>query len=83
VLGTRSDVAPSGIRVDPAELRFRRGKRVITRKELADKAGVACSTCYALERGTQRTCRPETIRKIAAALSIRPERLVAVERRPR
>jgi len=72
-----------GIRINPIELCYLREKRVLTRRELADKAGVARSTYYALERGTQRTCRPETIRKIGAALSIRPERLVSVERRPR
>jgi len=53
---TRGD----GIPVDADALRRWREKRVLTRMELAQKAGVGKSCYYAVESGSQRTCRPET-----------------------
>ena len=71
-----------GVRIRREELRYQREKRILSRRALARKARVAQSTYYALEAGYQVRARPETIRKIAAALGCKPAALVAVERRP-
>lgn len=70
------------MKVNPIELKYWREKSVLTRAELAEKAGIARSTYYAIERGSQPTARAQTIRKIAAALEITPDKLVEVIRPP-
>ena len=69
-----------GIRVDTTELRYQRQRRLLTRRELAQEAGVAHSTLANLESGFARYARPETIRKLAAVLRVNPQILVDVER---
>lgn len=68
------------MKINPIELRYWRERRVLTRIELAKLAGVSRSTYYPLERGSQPTARPETVRKIARALNVEPEKLVDVKR---
>lgn len=69
-----------GVSVNRQELRYWRERRILSRRELADSAKVSRTTYYALENGTQQTCRTETIRRLANALSIKPEKLVEVHR---
>ena len=49
-------------------------------KELAQEAGIAASTYYALESGYNEYARPETIRKVAAVQRVKPRVLVDAER---
>lgn len=51
-----------------------RETRALSRKDLADKAGVNESTIYRAERGETRL-RPSTIRKLAKALDVEPDEL--------
>lgn len=53
-----------------------RETRALSRKDLADKAGVNESTIYRAERGETRL-RPSTIRKLAEALGIEPDELTS------
>jgi transcriptional regulator with XRE-family HTH domain len=69
-----------GIRIDATELRYQRLKRVLTCRELAQEAGVAYSTLANLESGFAQYARPETIRKLARVLRVKPQSLVDVER---
>ena len=61
--------------INNEKLRELRQKKLLTQAELAEMAGVRSATIADLERGKHRP-RPSTIRKIAAALGIRPEALV-------
>jgi len=69
-----------GIRINAGELRYQREKRVLSCKELAQEAGIAASTYYALESGYNEYAGPETIRKLAAVLRVKPQVLVDMER---
>lgn len=51
-----------------------RETRALSRKDLADKAGVNESTIYRAERGETRL-RPSTIRKLAEAFGVEPDEL--------
>lgn len=53
-----------------------RETRALSRKDLADKAGVNESTIYRAERGETRL-RPSTIRKLAEALGVEPDELTS------
>lgn len=68
------------MKINPVELRYWRETRVLTRAELADKAGISRSTYYPLERGSRPTAQAETVRKIAAALGVSPTKLVDVRK---
>ena len=70
----------SGIRIDAAELRRAREARVLSRRELAERAGVAVQTVHYFESGGYERALPATIRKLAAALNVPPDTLVNVER---
>ena len=72
-----------GVPINRVELVYRREKAVLSPKELAEKAGVAETVVYGLEAGYFSHARPSTVRKLAAALSIKADRLVDVQRRPR
>ena len=61
--------------VDVARLRELRRRRVLTLKELAEKAGVGRNTIWRLEHGVM-GAQPRTIRKLAKALNVEPEELV-------
>ncbi len=58
----------------PALLELRR-RRVLSQRELAEKAGIATSTLVYLEKN-QREANFKTIRKLATALGVEPEELV-------
>jgi len=53
-----------------------RETRALSRKDLADKAGVNESTIYRAERGETRL-RPSTIRKLAEAFGVEPDELTS------
>jgi transcriptional regulator with XRE-family HTH domain len=52
-----------------------RESRVLSRKELAEQSRVDKSTIYRAERGQTRL-RPSTVRKLAQALGVPPDKLV-------
>lgn len=60
------------------KLRELRRRRVLTLEELAQKAGVGRNTVWRLEHGVM-GAQPRTIRKLARALGVEPEELVAGE----
>ena len=62
--------------VDAVKLRELRRRRVLTLEELAEKADVGRNTIWRLEHGVM-GAQPRTIRKLAKALDVKPEELVA------
>ncbi len=60
------------------KLRELRRRRVLTLEELAQKAGVGRNTVWRLEHEIM-GAQPRTIRKLAKALGVEPEELVAGE----
>ncbi len=58
------------------KLRELRRRRVLTLEELAEKANVGRNTIWRLEHGVM-GAQPRTIRKLAKALGVDPEELVA------
>ncbi len=62
--------------VDAVKLRELRRRRVLTLEELAEKADVGRNTIWRLEHGVM-GAQPRTIRKLAKALGVEPEDLVA------
>ena len=62
--------------VDAVKLRKLRRRRVLTLEELAEKAGVGRNTIWRLEHSVM-GAQPRTIRKLAKALGVEPEDLVA------
>lgn len=60
------------------KLRELRRRRVLTLRELEEESGVSYNTIWRLENG-HNDARPSTIRKLATALGVEPEELVAVE----
>ena len=62
--------------VDAVKLRELRRRRVLTLEELAEKADVGRNTIWRLEHGVM-GAQPRTIRKLAKALDVEPEELVA------
>jgi transcriptional regulator with XRE-family HTH domain len=62
--------------VDAMKLRELRRRRVLTLEELAEKADVGRNTIWRLEHRVM-GAQPRTIRKLAKALDVEPEELVA------
>ncbi len=58
------------------KLKELRRRRVLTMEELADKAGVGRNTIWRLEHGVM-GAQPRTVRKLAAALGVEAEELIA------
>ncbi len=56
-------------------LRALRRQRVLTLRELEERSGVAYNTIWHLENG-KRGAQPRTLRKLAEALGVEPEKLV-------
>ena len=69
-IGTTSDME-----VDVEKLRALRTQRVLTLRELGEKAGVSKDTIWRLEHGHS-GAYPSTIRKLARALGVEPSELV-------
>jgi transcriptional regulator with XRE-family HTH domain len=61
--------------VDVTKLKALREERVLSQRELARMAGLVQMTVWRLENG-YRDARPGTIRKIAAALGVKPKELL-------
>jgi DNA-binding Xre family transcriptional regulator len=73
VLGYRIRKIPKGVEVtiDGTKLRDRRYERFLNAKELAERAGLNPWTVHKLESGNYPAGnRPDTVRKIAAALEV-------------
>jgi len=64
------------VEVNAVKLKELRRRRVLTLEELAEKAGVGRNTIWRLEHGVM-GAQPRTIRKLAKALDVEPEDLVA------
>ena len=67
----------SYVEVDARKLRTLRRKRVLTLRELSEKAGVSKDTISRIER--EGTAYPATIRKLAKALDVDASELVSKE----
>jgi transcriptional regulator with XRE-family HTH domain len=67
----------SFVEVDARKLRTLRRKRVLTLRELSEKAGVSKDTISRIER--EGTAYPATIRKLAQALDVDASELVSEE----
>ena len=65
------------VEVDAKKLRALRKKRVLTLRELGEKAGISKDTISRIER--EGTAYPATIRKLAEALDVEPPELVPEE----
>lgn len=65
-----------GLNVTNIRLKYWRKRRVLTIAELAAKADVTPQTIVTIEKGRNPNARPETLRKLAGALSIGIEELV-------
>lgn len=65
------------VEVDAKKLRALRKKRVLTLRELGEKAGISKDTISRIER--EGTAYPATIRKLAEALEVEPSELVPEE----
>ena len=65
----------SVMEVDVAKLRALREERVMTLRELGNKAGVSKDTIWRLEPGRS-GAYPSTIRKLARALEVEPRELI-------
>lgn len=63
------------VQVDGKALREERKKRLLSVRQLAKLVGISPDTVNGLELG-KRNAQPETVRKIASALRIKPERLI-------
>ena len=61
--------------VDVDKLRALREERVMTLRELGNKAGVSKDTIWRLEHGRS-GAYPSTIRKLAQALEVEPRELI-------
>ena len=54
-----------------------RRRKVLTLRELEEVSGVSYATVWRLESGRATEARPSTIRKLARALGVEPEELIA------
>ena len=70
------DVMP---RISGDRLRKVRGKRLLSQRELAERAGLSPTTILKLESGRVDEPHPRTIRKLADALEVDPAELVREE----
>ena len=65
----------SVVEVDVDKLKTLREERVMTLRELGEKAGVSKDTIWRLEHGRS-GAYPSTIRKLAQALDVEPRELI-------
>ena len=63
-------------RISGDSLRRVRDKRLLSQRELADKAGLSPTTILKLETGKVDDPHPRTVRKLAEALDVDPGELV-------
>jgi transcriptional regulator with XRE-family HTH domain len=69
-----------GVPIDGAQLKRLRLGRVISRRQLAETAGVGYSTLANVESGFKARLHPETVQRIASALRVKPRTLVDLEK---
>lgn len=65
--------------VDVAKVKELRRERVMSLRELAERASVSKDTIWRLESGTSTNAHPSTIRKLAKALEVEPKELTGME----
>jgi transcriptional regulator with XRE-family HTH domain len=75
-VGTILDVMP---RISGDRLRKVRDRRLLSQRELAERAGLSPTTILKLESGRVDEPHPRTIRKLADALEVDPAELVGGE----
>lgn len=63
-------------RISGEKLRGVRDRRLLSQRELAEKAGLSPTTILKLETGKVDDPHPRTIRKLARALEVDPSELV-------
>lgn len=63
------------------QLRRLREQNALSRKDLAEIAGVDESTIYRLENGRSRKAMPKTVRQLARALGVEPRVLLSEQTR--
>jgi DNA-binding XRE family transcriptional regulator len=63
--------------IDGSEVRRLRRQLGLSQKSLADQAHVGATTIVRLEQQDRTPCRPWTLARIAAALEIRPDAIIA------
>jgi len=63
------------------QLRRLREQNALSRKDLAEIAGVDESTIYRLENGRSRKAMPKTVRQLARALGVKPRVLLSEQTR--
>lgn len=63
------------------QLRRLREQNALSRKDLAEIAGVDESTIYRLENGRSRKAMPRTVRQLAKALGVEPQVLLSEQTR--
>jgi transcriptional regulator with XRE-family HTH domain len=61
------------------ELRRLRQERVLSLRELGDRANVTQDNVWKIERGITRRPHPKTIRKLAEALGVEPKALLRTD----
>jgi transcriptional regulator with XRE-family HTH domain len=66
-------------RISGDRLRKVRDKRLLSQRELAERAGLSPTTILKLESGRVDEPHPRTIRKLAEALEVDPDELVRGE----
>jgi transcriptional regulator with XRE-family HTH domain len=65
--------------VNVTKVKQLRTERVMSLRELAERAGVSKDTIWRLESGTSTNAHPSTIRKLAKALEVEPKELTGTE----
>jgi transcriptional regulator with XRE-family HTH domain len=60
-------------------LRELRQRKLLSQRELAERAGVSKDTIWRLEGGVSTNAHPSTIRKLAKALEVEPKELTRRE----
>jgi transcriptional regulator with XRE-family HTH domain len=72
-VATMLDVMP---RISGENLRGVRDRRLLSQRELAERAGLSPTTILKLEAGRVEDPHPRTVRKLAEALEVDPAELV-------
>jgi transcriptional regulator with XRE-family HTH domain len=75
-VGTILDVMP---RISGDRLRKVRDRRLLSQRELAERASLSPTTILKLESGRVKEPHPRTIRKLADALEVDPSELIGGE----
>jgi transcriptional regulator with XRE-family HTH domain len=63
-------------RIDGEKLRKVRDERLLSQRELAEKAGLSPTTILKLEAGRVEDPHPRTVRKLVQALGVDPSRIL-------